>query len=100
MHKAGLKNPTSRDIIEAEQMRRYIAVPARQSDKKDEISDIFAYNHENGIMWGVYSLVFWAAVFAGIWSSTAALILIAAGCVVGLPVITYVHKRIYAKYRV
>ena len=51
-------------------------------------------------MWGVYSLVFWAAVFAGIWSSTVSLILITAGCVVGLPVITYVHKRIYAKYRV
>ena len=68
--------------------------------KEDEISDISAYNHENGIMCGVFSLVFWAAVFAGIWSSTVSLILIAAGCVVGLPVIAYVYKRIYAKYRV
>ena len=34
MHKADLKNPTSRDIIEAEQMRRYIAVPLGSPIKK------------------------------------------------------------------
>lgn len=64
-----------------------------------EIADITAYNHANGIMWLVYSLVFWAAVLAGVWSSTTALILIAAGCVVGIPVLIAVHKRIYEKYK-
>lgn len=68
--------------------------------KEAELSNVAAFNHENGIMWGVYSLIFWAAVLAGIWSSTAALILIAAGCVIGLPLLAFVYKRIYQKYRV
>lgn len=29
--------------------------------KESEISDVRAYNHANGLMWGLYSLVFWAA---------------------------------------
>ena len=68
--------------------------------KKGEIADIAAYNHENGIMWAVYSLVFWAAVLVGIWNSAASLILIAAGCIVGLPLLAFVYKRIYRKYKV
>lgn len=68
--------------------------------KETEISDIAAYNHANGIMWGVYSLVFWAAALAAVWSDAAALVLIAAGCVIGIPVLIAVYKRIYKKYKV
>ena len=49
-------------------------------------------------MWGVYSLIYWAATVAGTWNSAAALILIAAG-VVGLPVLAAVYRRIYKKYK-
>ena len=41
--------------------------------KETEISDITAYNHANGIMWIVYSIIYWMATFAGIWNSIAAL---------------------------
>ena len=33
--------------------------------KETEISDITAYNHANGIMWIVYSIIYWMAAFAG-----------------------------------
>ena len=58
------------------------------SVKENEISDIRAYNHANGVMWIVYSLVLWAASLAGFWN------------VVGLPALMMVYQRIYKKYRV
>ena len=36
------------------------------SVREDEISDIPAYNRENGIMWIVYSLTFWVSTFMGL----------------------------------
>ena len=68
--------------------------------KETEISDIVAYNHANGIMWIVYSFIYWAATLAGIWSNRIALILIAVGCVIGVPLLIVVYKRIYEKYKV
>ena len=63
-------------------------------------SDITAYNHANGIMWIVYSIIYWMATFAGIWNSIAALDLIIVGCVIGIPVLVVVYNRIYARYKV
>ena len=68
--------------------------------KDDEIADIPAYNHANGILWGAYSLIYWAAAFAGIWSSTAAILLIAAGVLPGLPLLMAAYRRIYDRYKV
>lgn len=70
-----------------------------KSVDKKEISDIAAYNHANGVMWGIYSLVYWTAFFVGIRNSIAALVLIAAGCVIGLPLLAYAYGRIYKKYK-
>ena len=67
--------------------------------KETEISDITAYNHANGIMWIVYSIIYWMAAFAGIWNSIAALDLIIVGCVIGIPVLVVVYNRIYARYK-
>ena len=64
-----------------------------------ELSDVTAYNHATGIMWGIYSLVFRAALIAGVVSSYAALALIVAGCIVGIPALVVVYRRIYEKYR-
>lgn len=70
------------------------------SVKENAISDIRAYNHANGVMWIVYSLVLWAASLAGFWNGTAALTLIILAMVVGLPALMMVYQRIYKKYRV
>ncbi len=67
--------------------------------KEAEISDIPAYNRANGIMWIVYSLIFWAATAVMKFSSTASLVLIIVGCVVGIPLLFVTYKRIYNKYK-
>lgn len=68
--------------------------------KESEISDVRAYNHANGVMWIVFSLIFWLSTFLGFWNEIAAGIAIAAGCVIGLPMLAVVYQRIYAKYKV
>lgn len=50
-------------------------------------------------MWIVYSLIFWAAAFAGLWSGTLAVGLIVVGCALGLPAMIGIYKRIYKKYK-
>lgn len=70
------------------------------SEKEIEVSDVRAYNHANGVMWIVYSLVLWAASIAGFWNGTAALTLIVLAIVVGLPALMMVYQRIYKKYKV
>lgn len=64
---------------------------------ESEISDVAAYNRANGAMWIVYSLLLWAATFAG---SPLALILVVLSVVPGLPLLVVVYRRIYARYRV
>ena len=68
--------------------------------KASEIADIPAHNRANGQMWIVYSLIFWAAAFAGLWSGTLAAALIVVGCVLGLPAMIWSYKKIYEKYKV
>lgn len=70
------------------------------SEKEIEVSDVRAYNHANGIMWIVYSLILWAASIAGFWSGTAALTLIILALVVGIPGLVMVYQRIYKRYRI
>lgn len=67
--------------------------------KASEIADIPAYNRANGRMWIVYSLIFWAAAFVGLWSGTLAVGLIVVGCALGLPAMIGIYKRIYKKYK-
>lgn len=64
------------------------------------ITDIPQYNKENGAMWKLYSLWFWAAGLAGIWSPVAALVLLALGCTVGLFFLIRQYRRIFQKYSV
>lgn len=67
--------------------------------KDEEISDVVAYNHANGLMWGLYSLIYWVSAVAGIWSSVIALGMVIIGCVFGIPALVMVYKKIYAKYK-
>ena len=57
------------------------------SVREDEITNVKAYNRENGIMWICYSAVF----FAGI--------VLAVGCLGGLPLLVIAYNRIYRKYK-
>ena len=67
--------------------------------RESEISDIPAYNKANGIMWIVYSLVFWAGSVLGLFEIGIAGIVVAVGCLAGIPVLVLVYRKIYAKYK-
>ncbi|MDO5132830.1 MAG: hypothetical protein Q4D81_07595 [Eubacteriales bacterium] len=64
-----------------------------------EISDIPAYNRANGIMWICYSAVFWISAFLGIFRIDTAGLVLAVGCLAGIPVLIIAYGRIYKKYR-
>ena len=64
-----------------------------------EITDVKAYNKENGIMWLCYSLVMWASTIMGVFSMAAAGIVLFIGGLAGLPVLVVSYNRIYKKYK-
>ena len=69
------------------------------SVREEEITDVKAYNRENGIMWICYSAVFWISTIMGIWSVSTAGIVLAVGCLGGLPLLVIAYNRIYRKYK-
>lgn len=68
--------------------------------KASEITDIKQYNKENGIMWQMYSLWYFAAGIAEIWSTGASAVILVLSCTVGLGLLIYTYNRIYKKYKV
>ena len=67
--------------------------------RENEISDIPAYNRENGIMWIVFSLIFWTSTVMGFWKMSAAAIILVVGCLGGIPLLVITYNRIYRKYK-
>lgn len=65
-----------------------------------QLSDVTQYNKENGIMWKMYSLWYFAAGLAEIWSSVIALILIVLSCTAGIALLVYTYSKIYKKYSI
>ena len=65
-----------------------------------KITDVKRYNRENGIMWKLYSLWYFSSGIAQIWSSVASLVLLIAGCTVGIIFLVYHYNKIYKKYSV
>ena len=65
-----------------------------------QITDIPQYNKENGLMWQLYSLWYFAAGLAEIWDTVLALILMILGCTVGIVILIVSYNRIYKKYGV
>ena len=67
--------------------------------EESEIADISAYNRANGIMWICYSAVFWISTVLGIFQMDTAGIVLAVGCLAGIPVLIIAYRWIYEKYR-
>ena len=63
-----------------------------------QIRDIPAYNRANGWMWILFSLGFWAALLS-LFNVSAAGMLVALTCLVGIPILVVVYRRIYKKYK-
>ena len=68
--------------------------------KEDSLTDVRAYNRANGVMWIVFSLLFWGETVLGVFYPSVAGILIAVTTLGGIPILAVVYKRIYKKYRV
>jgi hypothetical protein len=69
------------------------------SVREEGITNVKAYNRENGIMWICYSAVFWISTIMGIRSVSTAGIVLAVGCLGGLPLLVIAYNRIYRKYK-
>lgn len=67
--------------------------------REAEITDVRAYNRENGRMWKIFSVWFWLAGAAMLWSAWAALLLLFLGCTAGIAILIGTFRRIDKKYR-
>ena len=67
--------------------------------QETEIRNIPAYNRANGIMWIVFSFVFWTTTIVGIWNETIAEYIIGGGCLLGIPALIISWRLIYRKYK-
>ena len=65
-----------------------------------EITDVKAYNKENGIMWMLYSLWYFASGIAAVWDIIISAVLIALAGTVGIVALIVTYKMIYKKYSV
>ena len=63
------------------------------------VSDIKAYNAENARMWQWYSVWYWVAGIAWIWSKTVALIVLVLSCTVGIVILITTFHKIEKKYK-
>lgn len=66
---------------------------------EDEISDVRLYNRANGILWLCFSAPFWVSTFLGFFQMKAGAIVLVAACVIGIPALPIVYKKIYNKYK-
>ena len=67
--------------------------------KEEEISDVKAYNRANGIMWLVFSCVFWISTVLGFFKSSVAGLALIIGCFIGIPGLVIAYLRIYNRYK-
>jgi len=65
-----------------------------------KITDVPAYNRENGIMWQLYALWYLAAGIAAFWSSILAVVFLVLGCSVGIALLVSSYLKIEKKYSV
>lgn len=78
-----------------EPMHFYAGVPV---DPKT-ITDVPAYNRENGKMWKLYSTPYWAAGLIGCWNVNVSAIVICLACVVGIPLLIWKYHGIRKQFK-
>lgn len=66
---------------------------------ENEIEDIPRYNRANGIMWLVFSFVFWISTILGLFNMAAGGIVLMVGSIMGIPLLPITYSKIYKKFR-
>ena len=82
----------SRDLCLEEEETHVVLY--RSTVKEDEIADIPGYNRANGIMWLVFSAVFWISTVLGCHSMAAGGIFLMAGSIITLPLLPFIYSKI------
>lgn len=67
--------------------------------RREELADVEAYNHANGIMWIFYSIPMWISTISYFWFPQFAVTLLVICCTLGLGVLIYAYQKIYQKYK-
>ena len=65
-----------------------------------KITDVGQYNKENGVMWKLYSVWYFAAGVAEIWNSIVSVIILISGCTIGIVFLVRSYNKIFNKYSV
>ena len=65
---------------------------------ESEISDVKKYNEANSVMWKIYSLWYFAAGIAEIWSTMLSATFIILSAVPGIPLLIWHYLKIKKKY--
>lgn len=65
-----------------------------------EITDVKRYNRANGLLWITYSLWYFAAGIAEIWSTDLSVLLLILSCTIGLALLIAAYLWIFNQYRV
>lgn len=65
-----------------------------------KITDVKAYNKENGMMWKIYSLWFFASGMIYFWNEWISVLLLVLGCTVGIGILVATFTKIEKKYKV
>lgn len=67
--------------------------------RREELTDVEAYNHANSIMWLVYSVPYWVSTILFIWYPEAAVTILVVAATIGLLPLIFAYHKIYEKYR-
>ena len=70
-----------------------------KSVSKEEITDVKAYNRANGIMWLLFSLIFWVCTLVGIYDVLLASEIMFKAIFVSIPLLIISYICIYRKYK-
>ena len=66
----------------------------------NKITDVEAYNKENGRMWKIYSLWYFSSGIIYFWNEIIAIVLLVLSCTVGIGVLIATFNKIEKKYKV
>ena len=67
--------------------------------RREELTDVEAYNRANGVMWHVYAIPYWISTFLFFWYPEAATTLLVAAGTFGLIPLIAAYRKIYRKYK-
>lgn len=85
--------------IYAERRQKPMWFYSGTSVDESHITDIAAYNKENGRMWKTYSLWFFASGIASFWSMGIALTFLVLACTLGMGILVATFTKIENKYK-